>query len=33
MHLIINNEGKILSFCLIFGNMDDRNEEVMDSLC
>ena len=26
------HEGKILSFCLTSGNVDDRNEEVMDSL-
>ncbi|MBD5142969.1 MAG: transposase [Ruminococcus sp.] len=32
LHLIINDEGKILSFCLTSGNVDDRNEEVMDSL-
>ena len=32
LHLIINDEGKILSFCLTSGNVDDGNEEVMDSL-
>ena len=32
LHLMINNEGEILSFCLTSGNVDDRNEEVMDSL-
>ena len=33
LHLIINNdEGEILSFCLTSGNVDDRNEEVMDLL-
>ncbi len=32
LHLIINDEGEILSFCLTSGNMDDRNEAVMDSL-
>ena len=32
LHLIINNEGEILSFCLTSGNVDDRNEAVMDSL-
>ncbi len=32
LHLIINDEGEILSFCLTSDNVDDRNEEVMDSL-
>ncbi|MDE5885075.1 MAG: transposase [Oscillospiraceae bacterium] len=32
LHLMINDEGEILSFCLTSGNVDDRNEEVMDSL-
>ena len=32
LHLIINDEGEILSFCLTSGNVDDRNENVMDSL-
>ena len=32
LHLIINDEGEILSFCLTSGNIDDRNEEVMNSL-
>ncbi|MDE6780314.1 MAG: IS982 family transposase [Ruminococcus sp.] len=32
LHLIINDEGEILSFCLTSGNVDDRNEAVMDSL-
>ena len=32
LHLIINDEREILSFCLTSGNVDDRNEEVMDSL-
>ena len=32
LHLIINDEGEILSFCLTSGNVDDRNEKVMDSL-
>ena len=32
LHLIINDEGEILSFCLTSGNIDDRNEAVMDSL-
>ncbi|MDE5559004.1 MAG: transposase [Ruminococcus sp.] len=31
LHLIINGEGEILSFCLTSGNIDDRNESVMDS--
>ena len=32
LHLIINKQGEILSFCLTSGNVDDRNEAVMDSL-
>ncbi|MDE5772337.1 MAG: IS982 family transposase [Ruminococcus sp.] len=32
LHLMINDEGEILSFCLTSGNIDDRNEAVMDSL-
>ncbi|MDE5770223.1 MAG: IS982 family transposase [Ruminococcus sp.] len=32
LHLIINDEGEILSFCLTSGTVDDRNEAVMDSL-
>ncbi|MDE6004591.1 MAG: IS982 family transposase [Oscillospiraceae bacterium] len=32
LHLIINDEGEILSFCFTSGNVDDRNEAVMDSL-
>ena len=32
LHLIINDKGEILSFCLTSGNVDDRNEAVMDSL-
>ena len=28
----INEQGEILSFCLTSGNVDDRNEAVMDSL-
>ncbi|MDE6780472.1 MAG: IS982 family transposase [Ruminococcus sp.] len=31
-HLIINDEGEILSFCLTSDNVNDRNEAVMDSL-
>ena len=32
LHFIINDCGEILSFCLTSGNVDDRNEEVMESL-
>ena len=32
LHLVINGEGEILSFCLTSSNTDDRNEAVMDSL-
>ena len=32
LHLVINDEGEILSFCLTSGNIDDRNETVMNSL-
>lgn len=32
LHLIINDKGDILSFCLTPGNVDDRNEAVMDAL-
>lgn len=32
LHLIINDEGEILSFCLTSGNIDDRNEAVMNAL-
>ena len=32
LHLIINDKGEILSFCLTSGNVDDKNEAVMDSL-
>lgn len=32
LHLIINDKGEILSFCLTSGNVDDRNEAVMDAL-
>lgn len=32
LHLIINDKGEILSFCLTSGNVDDRNESVMESL-
>ena len=32
LHLIINDQGQILSFCLTSGNVDDRDEIVMNSL-
>ncbi len=32
LHLIINDEGEILSFCLTSGNIDDRDEAVMNTL-
>ncbi|MDE5583919.1 MAG: IS982 family transposase [Ruminococcus sp.] len=32
LYLIINDKGEILSFCLTSGNVDDRNEAVMESL-
>ena len=32
LHFIINDCGEILSFCLTSGNVDDRNEKVMESL-
>ena len=32
LHLILNEKGEILSFCLTSGNIDDRNEAVMDTL-
>ena len=32
LHLIINDKGEILSFCLTSGNVDDRDENVMNSL-
>ena len=32
LHLIINDQGKILFFYLTSGNVDDRNEAVMDAL-
>ena len=31
LHLVINDEKEILSFFLTSGNVDDRNEEVMNS--
>ena len=32
LHLIINDEGEILSFCLTSGSIDDRDEAVMNTL-
>lgn len=32
LHLIINDCGEILSFCLTPGNVDDRNQKVMEHL-
>lgn len=32
LHLIINDRGEILSFCLTAGNTDDRNKKVMEHL-
>lgn len=32
LHLIVNECGEILSFCLTSGNVDDRNEEVIEKL-
>lgn len=32
LHLIINDQGEILSFCLTSGSVDDRNEAVMNAL-
>ena len=32
LHLAINDEGEILSFCLTPGNVDDRNWEVISTL-
>lgn len=32
LHLAINEPGKILSFCLTSGNVDDRNLKVMEHL-
>jgi len=33
LHLVINDRGELLSFCLTQGNVDDRNVGVIDSLC
>ena len=32
LHLVINDCGEILSFCLTPGNTDDRNKDVMEHL-
>ena len=32
LHLVINDKGEILSFCLTSGNVDDRNWEVISHL-
>ena len=32
LHLVINDRGEILSFCLTPGNVDDRNRKVMSHL-
>jgi hypothetical protein len=32
LHLIINDRGEIISFCLTPGNVDDRNVDVMEHL-
>ena len=32
LHIIINDKGEILSFCLISGNVDDRNWDVISHL-
>jgi hypothetical protein len=29
LHLVCNDRGELLSFCLIPGNVDDRNHEVL----
>jgi hypothetical protein len=33
LHLVINDRGQILSFCLTPGSIDDRNSAVIDLLC
>ena len=33
LHLVINDRGEILSFCLTPGNIDDRNIDVIEQLC
>lgn len=32
LHLVINDSGEIVSFCLTSGNVDDRNMELIDKL-
>ena len=32
LHLIINDKGEILSFALTKGNVDDRNEKIIEHL-
>lgn len=32
LHLIINDRGEILNFCLTAGNTDERNKKVMEHL-
>jgi len=32
LHLVINDKGEILSFCLTSGNVDDRNPKVLEFL-
>ncbi len=32
LHLVINDKGELLSFCLTAGNVDDRNPDVIDKL-
>ena len=33
LHLVINDRGEVCSFCLTAGNVDDRNIDVIGSLC
>jgi len=32
LHLVCNDKGELLNFCLTKGNVDDRNENVMKPL-
>lgn len=32
LHLVVNDKGEIVSFCLTTGNVDDRNESVIELL-
>ena len=32
LHLIINEKGKLLSFCISKGNVDDRNIELLKNM-